>query len=156
MSSKWFTDFNFSDFNSFFDVDELEWLYNEVKKKLNEEEKNNKKCDKKCKDDEVESYKHFDKKVYKGDELVDHVEKEYKNGKCVKDIHNCCEKPCVEHLCNEDKEEQPKIKKLSCQKNDIIMRDQYTEILSLQKEIDRLNKENCELKNKLNKIKNIF
>ena len=36
------------------------------------------------------------------------------------------------------------------------MRDQYTEILSLQKEIDRLNKENCELRNKLNKIKNIF
>ena len=172
MSSNWFTNLDLSRYSDFFNADELESLYKKVMKRLEEENK-------KTKNDDVESYSHYDKKVYKDNELVDHVEKEYKNGECIKDIHGHCDKPCcVEHKCCEDKKE---CCSKHCQHKEDGYKDTWEELRSknesLREEVETawtIVKERGEeivklknmlrdckqqkevLENKLNKIKNIF
>lgn len=63
----------------FVNGNELFKMYNDSLKEL---EKNRKSDDK----DDTKLYKHFDTKVYKNNELVDHIEREYKNGKCTLNI----------------------------------------------------------------------
>lgn len=58
---------------------------NEFLSKLTEKLDAVEKCGNKC-DDDTKLYKHFDTKVYKNNELVDHIEREYKNGKCTLNI----------------------------------------------------------------------
>lgn len=103
---------------------------------------NNEKCN-------TKSYEYYDKKTYEDNKLVDHIEKEYKDGKEILNRHepNKCicnnEKKCIENKCC-SKEQDKKIAEL------------YEIIRSKDNMIGELTKENHNLKNKLNKIKNLF
>lgn len=68
-------------FNGLFELFNSDF-FNKLIKELNVDEK----CDNNKCDDNTKLYKHFDTKVYKNNELVDHIEREYKNGKCTLNI----------------------------------------------------------------------
>lgn len=144
---------------------------------------NNNECCKKdsCCDDKVKSYGYYDKKVYKNNELYDHIEKKYEDGQCYSVKHEpnhgvCCnaeEKKAVEHKYKKECDEHKCEKECKCENNKNYeeeisnLKEKYDELLKTHNELKETanelietlrvyHKENEELKDKLNNIKKLF
>lgn len=138
-------------------------------------EDNNECCKKdSCCDDKVKSYGYYDKKVYKNNELYDHIEKKYEDGKCYSVKHEpnhgvCCnaeEKKAVEHKYKKECEHKCENKKKH-EEEIANLKEKYDELLKSHNELKETanelietlrvyHKENEELKEKLNNIKKMF